>query len=713
MQIQSLESIGMNALSLKQKLTIGITVIGLITVFLGATVFYSLQKSEGDTDIVNAAGRQRMLSQAMSKSALSYSLAKNSLQAAQAQVSELDRYITKMRGTYAGMVIGPAKKAGMKISMHPEKEHDTALPFPATFTRIIGEKFAAEGHFNVDIIAADPINPAQGLKDAIDQEAFNFLSANKNQVFSKEVEQDNKLYLRYYTSDNAVVEGCASCHTAMKNEVFKVGDMLGIRRFTLLFADDAMQGLARLNPSLEEYETASAIFMQTLNALKSGGEYPADLQMASLKSYPGNDSPEIQAKIAEVEAAMTQFKASVTELITSEIGSNDYWQAQHNVPHDANTLLKLSNELTIQFAQIASINQTNVQWAVTIMILAVISAFIGLFLMINRAVLSPLEKITQIANNVAQGDLTQKINSTRQDEIGHLSSALDQMSQNLNNMITRIADASQNLVLTSNSISEATHRVTDGAANQSQQTEMVAVSANEMEIVSQDISRNTTEAADAANQASQVALESGNVVNKSIEGMTRISSSVAEAARNVEQLAEHSDQIGKIVSVIDDIANQTNLLALNAAIEAARAGDQGRGFAVVADEVRHLATRTTDATKEIAEMIGNIQNGTRAAVGSMQEGSNEVESGSALVSQTGQSLQQIVQVVDGLTDRIQQIATASQEQSMSMAEITNNISTISEVAKTAKDQAQLSLHSCSDVANLADELQGMVHQFKL
>ncbi len=112
-------------------------------------------------------------------------------------------------------------------------------------------------------------------------------------------------------------------------------------------------------------------------------------------------------------------------------------------------------------------------------------------------------------------------------------------------------------------------------------------------------------------------------------------------------------------------------------------------------------------------MIGNIQNGTSAAVNSMQEGSNEVKAGAALVDQTGQSLQQIVEVVDGLTDRIQQIATATQEQSMSMAEITNNITNISEVAKTAKDQAQLSLHSCSDVTSLAHEMQGMIQQFKL
>ncbi len=703
----------MNEFSLKRKLAIGITAIILVTVLLGITVFYSLEQSKGDSDIVNIAGRQRMLSQAMSKSALSFSLAKNALQASQAQVTELDRYITKMRSTYASVIIGAAQEAGLKISMHPEKEYDPAIPFPATFTRMVGEKFATSARFNVDIIAEDPINPAQGLKDAIDQEAFAFLAANKEAIFLKEVAQDNKLYLRYYTADNAIVEGCASCHTAMKGKPFKVGDMLGIRRFTLLFSDNIVQGQARLNPSLEEYKTAAAVFTQTLAALKSGGKYPINLKMTEFGSYPGSDDPAIQANISEIEEVLAHFTSSVTKLTTAKIGSDDYWQAQHDVPNDANKLLQLSNELTTKFAHIAHANQNSVRWAVAIMVLTIIAAFIGLFLMINRTVLSPVEKITQVANSIAQGDLTQKINSSRQDEIGSLSTALDQMSQSLNSMIAKIRDTAHSLVAASSNIHEATQQVTNGAVDQSQQTEVVAVSANEMEIVSQDISRNTTEAADAADQASQVAVESGNIVHQSVDGMARISSSVAEAARNVELLAEHSDQIGKIVSVIDDIANQTNLLALNAAIEAARAGDQGRGFAVVADEVRHLATRTTDATKEIAEMIRNIQNGTEAAVSSMQEGRTEVEAGSALVSQTGQSLEQIVEVVEGLTDRIQQIATASQEQSASMAEITTNITNISGVANTAKEQAQLSLQSCGDVANLAKEMQSMIHQFKI
>ncbi len=704
----------MKSLALKAKLAIVIVGMVVITAFLGGTVFYSLGKGNDDAEIVNAAGRQRMLSQAMSKSVLGYSLAKNSLQATRARVSELSRYITGMRAVYTAKVIRPAKQAGMVISDHTTTESNPAIPFPATFTRLVGEAFKAGGDFEVDFIAEDPINSKQGLKDEIDKEALNTLTANPGQVFFRPVELGGKLFLRYYTADIATSPGCVSCHAKYKDGfALKLGEVFGVRRFSVLFASDAEFGRTLIDPSLTEYETALEVFSKTLAAFKSGGEYPADLEMSTFKYYAGSDDPAIQANISEVETTLAAFTGAVDQLTSSELGSDQYWVAQSQVGTLANDLRNLSEQLTGQLTAVARRHQENVRMAVGIMVLAAILAFCGLYFVLSKSVLGPVADMAQVANRIAQGDLTQRIDTNRGDEIGHLSAALDEMSQNLNGMIAKIAHTSQNLVVSGGNIVQATEQVTEGAAHQFRQTEMVATSANEMQAVSQDISRNTTEAADAAGQASQVALEGGDVVRRSIEGMERVSNSVSESARNVEQLAQHSSQIGHIVSVIDDIANQTNLLALNAAIEAARAGDMGRGFAVVADEVRQLATRTTDATKEIAEMIRNIQSGTETAVNSMQEGRNEVEAGSDLVTKTGQSLQQIVEVVKGLTDRIQHIDTATQEQSQSMNDVTVNIGNVSEIARTAQEQARISTESCSEISSLAEDLQAVVGRFKL
>ena len=186
-----------------------------------------------------------------------------------------------------------------------------------------------------------------------------------------------------------------------------------------------------------------------------------------------------------------------------------------------------------------------------------------------------------------------------------------------------------------------------------------------------------------------------------------------ESAEKVEQLARHSEQIDKIVTVIEDIANQTNLLALNAAIEAARAGEQGRGFAVVADEVRGLANRTTEATTEIAEMVKVIQSGTEAAVVSMEAGRKEAEQGVEMANQAGASLEQIVEVVGGLSDRIQQISNATVAQSAVTHDVTANVATVSDISEQTENDAQQCSTSSGELAKLAVELREMVGQFKI
>lgn len=159
----------MNNLDLKQKGLILSVSFSILVVICSIVVFSSLSQSKSDTAVVNAAGTQRMLSQAMGKSILGYALAENDLQAAEKQVREIDKYITQMRGVYTANVIGAAKAVGLSISMHPSEEPDPAVPFPATFARIIGEKFSTNGDLSVDIIAKEPVNPIMGLRDQIDQ----------------------------------------------------------------------------------------------------------------------------------------------------------------------------------------------------------------------------------------------------------------------------------------------------------------------------------------------------------------------------------------------------------------------------------------------------------------------------------------------------------------------------------------------------------------
>jgi len=228
-----------------------------------------------------------------------------------------------------------------------------------------------------------------------------------------------------------------------------------------------------------------------------------------------------------------------------------------------------------------------------------------------------------------------------------------------------------------------------------------------------DIARSCHEAADSATRASQSAQAGSAVVEETVLVMNRIATKVQETALKVGTLGKQSDQIGEIVGTIEDIADQTNLLALNAAIEAARAGDQGRGFAVVADEVRALAERTTKATKEIGDMIKNIQNETKNAVIAMEEGVKEVANGTTEAGKSGHALREIQSLVNAVTEQASQIATAAEEQTATTQEISSNIHQITDVVHESATSAQQSAGASHQLAEMADVLQNLVSRFKL
>ena len=211
----------------------------------------------------------------------------------------------------------------------------------------------------------------------------------------------------------------------------------------------------------------------------------------------------------------------------------------------------------------------------------------------------------------------------------------------------------------------------------------------------------------------KVATKGGAVVREMISTIQRISQTMAKSVATVERFGASSAEIGEIVSLINEIADQTNLLALNAAIEDARAGDQGRGFAVVADEVRKLAERTTEATKQIAAAIKNIQSETAEAVNVMNAGNQEVREGITMAREAGDSLDKIVNSSQEVVTMITQIATASEQQASTSSDMARSINAISSVSSdSAKSVAQIA-QTAVDLNRLTEGLQRLTHRFKL
>jgi len=198
-----------------------------------------------------------------------------------------------------------------------------------------------------------------------------------------------------------------------------------------------------------------------------------------------------------------------------------------------------------------------------------------------------------------------------------------------------------------------------------------------------------------------------------VEGIRQRGELTRENTRSISSLGERSEQIGTIVATIEDIADQTNLLALNAAIEAARAGEQGRGFAVVADEVRALAERTTRATKEISAMIRAIQQETKNAMISMEEGVKQSDRGIDEAAQIEDALQLILDQVNAVTMQVSQVATAAEEQNATTADITNNIHQVTEVVQQTAKGSHETAQTALQLSTLAGELQRIVGKFRL
>lgn len=329
------------------------------------------------------------------------------------------------------------------------------------------------------------------------------------------------------------------------------------------------------------------------------------------------------------------------------------------------------------------------------------------------AVIKPIEDGGKVLALVAGGDLTARVTAEYQGDHRKIVASINEVAESLDQALLEVWQMVAAAANASSEISASTEEMAAGAQEQTSQAAQVASAVEEMTKTILENSQNASKTADVAKKAKASAESGGEVVSETVKGMRRIAEVVDHSANTVKELGKSSDQIGEIVTVIDDIADQTNLLALNAAIEAARAGDQGRGFAVVADEVRKLAERTTKATKEIAEMIRKIQNDTQGAVLSMEEGTKQVNAGIALTDKAGVSLSEIVGVSQRVTDMVLQIAAASEQQSSASEQISKNVEAISNVTNETAAGTQQIARAANDLNGLTENLRQMIGRFHL
>lgn len=320
--------------------------------------------------------------------------------------------------------------------------------------------------------------------------------------------------------------------------------------------------------------------------------------------------------------------------------------------------------------------------------------------------------LTEGVSRITRGDLSVNLECTRTDELGRLARDMNGMVANLRSIVGSVQESAGEIVHAAGDQYRRALQMATDAEDVAGQASTVATAGEEIAGTSGEITQNCINTSEASSIANKMASSGEDVVAETITRMHRIAERVNETAQTISGLGKRSDQIGVIAATIEDIADQTNLIALNAAIEAARAGEVGRGFAVVADEVRALAERTAKATREITTMIRTIQQETAGAIASMQEGVTEVNAGTDGAARSRKALQEILEQINAVSFQVNQIATASGEQTITTSEISKSIHQITHVVQETAQSAHKSADAADRMQLLAGRLQELMGQFR-
>lgn len=379
---------------------------------------------------------------------------------------------------------------------------------------------------------------------------------------------------------------------------------------------------------------------------------------------------------------------------------------------------KLVETNKLQAKEAYDASDVAVQWATTLSVIVLVLSAAGLAGIgygIRRSLLNQLgaepDRLVEATRLIAQGDLSLPIHPDFGDKTSVMASTRD-MQEQLRRMFAEISKGAGQLSSGANEMLSLADESASRAQAQNDAAASIAAAVEELTVSVSHINDNTQHAQRQASEASQLAKDGNAIIEQSLSEVQRIEASVSETATVIANLEKESANISAIVNVIREIADQTNLLALNAAIEAARAGEQGRGFAVVADEVRKLAERTGHSTKEISQLIQNIQHGTHSAAESMASGMARVQSGVTLSTRAGEAIAGISGSVSKASDQVSDISAALSEQTSASSDIARNIEVIAGMSQENSESARRVTQASQQMSSLAGILLKEVAHFR-
>ncbi|WP_338443221.1 methyl-accepting chemotaxis protein [Bacillus spizizenii] len=470
------------------------------------------------------------------------------------------------------------------------------------------------------------------------------------------------------------------------------------------------QILKDINQKLDSYEkTISNDKEQKLfEELQNEVNTYADIHAQIIESGRTNDMDKARGLLVQTEASFENMKKSVTQLVDfNKEGSNTAVKETKDVYHKG-------------LIYTASLVAASI----------IISIFIWLY--ITRNIVKPIIRMKESANHIAKGDLSSDIEPLNsKDELGDLNEALQKMVGNLRDIVgyskeisSRVLSSSQVLATATNEtrsgskhITETMNEMAEGSEQQAQDAVTIAESMNEFtESIDKAYNHGIT-ISDTSQNVLELAVSGNENMDTSLQQMKTIHHIVQEAVHKVRSLEQHSQDINKLVQVINGIAEQTNLLSLNAAIEAARAGESGKGFAVVAEEVRKLADGVSDSVQDITRIVNGTQQEIYTVIEYLESSFTEVEKGTENLTDTGQAMQHIKQSVTHVAESIKEVTDGLKQltnQSITINQSIENIASVSEESAAGIEETfsitEQSAHSMDQVLQNAEELEQLAKE---
>jgi methyl-accepting chemotaxis protein len=357
---------------------------------------------------------------------------------------------------------------------------------------------------------------------------------------------------------------------------------------------------------------------------------------------------------------------------------------------------------------------TQATWTLVMVgvIIAIIFAFLSTWL-ISRLI-APFGQLADMLAEIGKGDgdLTRRLDDSRQDEAGTMARGYNQFVSHLSELLQQVSNTGNELSSAIEQIDSQAKSMESEINEQVKRVEQIATAMHEMGMTAEEIAGSANNAAETA-QAADETVQQGNVsVVQTIASVSDMSEQLVSTSTMIAQLADDARSIDTVVEVIRSVSEQTNLLALNAAIEAARAGEQGRGFAVVADEVRTLASRSHDSTEEIKNIIEKLQAKTEEVVAAISQSTILSTTSQTEAGYSGKHLESISESISIMNDMNLQIATATGEQSNVVGEINPHVTAVADISRANSDIVMQTSIACSELRDKAAHLNDLVSRFK-